>query len=93
MKDIRDYFQQMMEAGNKVSSTRFFLIATLAISCILYVIVGFILLYDVLADGEVGTDLDGLSHFIASVSINLGIAGFTKIFSGNKTDKKREEEP
>lgn len=87
-----DYFQHMMEAGNKVSSTRFFLIATLAISCILYVIVGFILLWDVLQDGEVGTDLDGLSHFVKSVSINLGIAGFTKIFSGNRIEKEREEE-
>lgn len=91
MRDIKDYFKCMIEAGNKVSSTRFFLIVTLLISCLLYCIVGFILMYDVLADGMVSTDLDGLSTFIGAVSINLGIAGFTKIFSGNKTKKETNE--
>ena len=94
MKSIKDYFKCMFEAGNKVSSARFFMIVTLAISCVLYCIIGFILIVDVCNNKSITTDLNGLSSFITAVSVNLGIGGLTKIGSAymEKRNQATEEE-
>lgn len=84
MKSIKEYIKQLLEAGNKASSTRFFMLATLAISCILYLVVGFVLVFDVIYDGEITTSIDSLSGFVTAVSVNLGIAGLVKVFDSKK---------
>lgn len=92
MKSLKDYFRCLVEAGNKASSSRFFMIVTLIISCVLYIIVGVILIVDVLEDGEVTTSLDGLSSFVTAVSINLGVGGLTKVGSSIFERKEKDGE-
>lgn len=85
MKSLKSYLKQLIDRTNPASSKSFFMLVILAIACFLYMCIAFVLIYDVTYDGQINTDLIGLSTFIGSVSTALGVAGVTKVM-GEKND-------
>lgn len=92
MKKITDYLTQLIDANSSKSSRAVFMLVVLGIGCLLLLIVGGVLIYDVAYDGKVDTDLAGLSAFVAAIGANLGVAGLTKSIGNVNTSKTDDEQ-
>lgn len=88
---IREYFSKMVEAGNRISSARFFMLVCLCIAVIMYSVIALVFAYDGLVDGRVDTDLEGLSSLMNAVGINLGVGGATKVLSRDKVERRESD--
>lgn len=81
MKRILSYLEKLIESNSGVSSKSFFLVAVTLIGCLLLIIVGFVLVWEVLQQGTIKTDLTGLAAFVGSVASLFATAGVTKAWS------------
>lgn len=78
---VGGYLAKLIESDSGVSSKAFFLVAVTIIGCVLLIIVGFVLVWEVLHKGTIETDLTGLAAFVGSVSSLFVSAGVTKAWS------------
>lgn len=84
-----EYLGKLVESNSGVSSKAFFLVAVTIIGCVLLIITGFVLVWEVMHNGTIQTDLTGLAAFVGSISSLFVSAGITKAW-GDKADAKRD---
>lgn len=87
MKKISNFFGLLIDARSSKSSRAFFMLGVLGVALLLLCIIGFVIMYDVLADGKVDTDLMGVSTLVTAIGVNLGLAGLVKSFGNLKNDE------
>ena len=82
------FFSKLVENNSVVSSKSFFLVVITFIGCFLLLVVGFVLIFEVLKNGTIKTDLSGLSLLVGSITALFGAAGLTKCI-GERNENKR----
>lgn len=75
---VAQYIRALITAGTGVSSSRFALLVITGCSVLLLLIVAFILLWDIIHNGSVQTDLTGLAAFVGSITTLLASVCFAK---------------
>lgn len=83
---IIEFARKLIENNTGISSKNFFLVAVTLIGCALLVIVGVVLLVEVIRNGTIRTDLNGLAAFVGSIAGLFATAGITKAWSEKKED-------
>lgn len=81
---VTEYLKKLVESNSGISSKSFFLVAVTLIGCGLLVIVGVVLLVEVIRNGTIRTDLNGLAAFVGSIAGLFATAGITKAWSEKK---------
>lgn len=82
------FFKKLVENNSGVSSKSFFLVVITLIGCFLLSVVGFVLIFEVLKNGTIKTDLSGLSLLVGSITALFGAAGLTKCIGERNENKK-----
>lgn len=82
------FFRKLIENNSGVSSKNFFLVIITLIGCFLLLVVGFILIFEVIKNGTIKTDLSGLSLLVGSITTLFGAAGLTKCIGERNENKK-----
>lgn len=82
------FFRKLIENNSGVSSKSFFLVLITFMGCFLLAVVGFILIFEVIKNGTIKTDLSGLSLFVGSITALFGAAGLTKCIGERNENKK-----
>lgn len=82
---ITDYLNKLITAGTGVSSSRFALIVITGCSVLLLLIVAFILVWDIIHNGSIQTDLTGLAAFVGSITTLLASVCFAKAWEKQRT--------
>lgn len=89
------YLAKLIQTNSGASSKAFFLVSVTIIGCLLLVVVGFVLLYEVLTTNTIHTDLMGLAAVIGAIGSLFATAGITKAFGErnetNNNSNKQEE--
>lgn len=88
---VISYLKELVKNGSGHSSKSFFLVSVTLIGCFLLLIVGFILVYEVIASKTIKTDLMGLSAFVGSITALFTSAGLTKCLS-EKNEKPKNND-
>lgn len=73
------FFKRLVTSGTRVSSTRFNLVYIGIMVIILLSIIGFVLIYDVITDGVITTDLNGVASIIGALTGLMVAVGLTKV--------------
>ncbi len=84
---VTEYLKELIKNGSGHSSKSFFLVAVTLIGCFLLLIVGFILVYEVIVNKSIKTDLMGLSAFVGAITALFASAGVTKCLSEKNENK------
>lgn len=90
------YLAKLIQTNSGASSKAFFLVSVTIIGCLLLLLVGFVLLYEVLTTNTIHTDLMGLAAVIGAIGSLFATAGITKAFgerneTNNNNSNKQEE--
>jgi uncharacterized BrkB/YihY/UPF0761 family membrane protein len=89
------YLAKLIQTNSGASSKAFFLVSVTIIGCLLLLVVGFVLLYEVLTTNTIHTDLMGLAAVIGAIGSLFATAGITKAFGErnetNNISNKQEE--
>ena len=90
------YLAKLIQTNSVASSKAFFLVSVTIIGCLLLLVVGFVLLYEVLTTNTIHTDLMGLAAVIGAIGSLFATAGITKAFgerneTNNNNSNKQEE--
>lgn len=90
------YLTKLIQTNSGASSKAFFLVSVTIIGCLLLLVVGFVLLYEVLTTNTIHTDLMGLAAVIGAIGSLFATAGITKAFgerneTNNNNSNKQEE--
>jgi uncharacterized BrkB/YihY/UPF0761 family membrane protein len=90
------YLAKLIQTNSGASSKAFFLVSVTIIGCLLLLVVGFVLLYEVLTTNTIHTDLMGLAAVIGAIGSLFATAGITKAFgerneTNNNNSNKQEE--
>lgn len=90
------YLVKLIQTNSGASSKAFFLVSVTIIGCLLLLVVGFVLLYEVLTTNTIHTDLMGLAAVIGAIGSLFATAGITKAFgerneTNNNNSNKQEE--
>ena len=88
---VTEYLKKLIESNTGVSSKSFFLVAVTLIGCLLLLIVGVVLVVEVVRNGTIQTNLNGLAAFVGSVAGLFATAGVTKAWSERKDDKDKNK--
>lgn len=91
MYGILKYFDALVRNNTGVSSKNFFLVTVTLMGCALLAIVGFILIWEIIANGTIKTDLMGLSAFVGAITSLFAAVGLTKSI-GDKNEKANNNE-
>ena len=91
-----EYLAKLIQTNSGASSKAFFLVSVAIIGCLLLLVVGFILLYEVLTTNTIHTDLMGIAAVIGAIGSLFATAGITKAFgerneTNNNNSNKQEE--
>lgn len=92
-----EYLKSLVKAGTLDSSKSFALVVSVLVGALVGVCVCFCLVWDVVANGHVETDLDGLGVFLLCVGGYMAGGGITKSLSerrnknGNLSTKDSEK--
>lgn len=81
MIKLLSYLGALVRNNSGVSSKSFFLVSITIIGCFLLIVVGFVLLWEVIHNGTIQTDLNGLATFVAAIVGVFTSAGVTKAWS------------
>lgn len=84
---LTKYLTELIRVNSGHSSKAFFLVAVTLIGCLLLLCVAFVLVWEVIINGTIQTDLMGLSTFVGSVASLFVTAGVTKVYSERKEKK------
>lgn len=89
------YLAKLIQTNSGASSKAFFLVSVTIIGCLLLLVVGFVLLYEVLTTNTIHTDLMGLAAVIGAIGSLFATAGITKAFGErnetNNISNKQED--
>lgn len=93
---LTTYLTKLIQTNSGASSKAFFLVSVTIIGCLLLLVVGFVLLYEVLTTNTIHTDLMGLAAVIGAIGSLFATAGITKAFgerneTNNNNSNKQEE--
>lgn len=92
---VSQYLAKLIQTNSGASSKAFFLVSVTIIGCLLLLVVGFVLLYEVLTMNTIHTDLMGLAAVIGAIGSLFATAGITKAFGErnetNNISNKQEE--
>ena len=83
-----EYLNKLITAGTGVSSSRFALVVITSCAVLLLLLVAFILLWDIVHNGSILTDLTGLAAFVGSITTLLASVCFAKAWEKTKTNKE-----
>jgi hypothetical protein len=88
---------ELLRTNSGISSKAFFLVAVTLIGCLLLLVCGFVLAFEVIKTGTIHTDLHGLAAFVGAIAGLFATAGATKAFGernekniNNKDDEKEK---
>lgn len=88
-----EYLAKLIQTNSGASSKAFFLVSVTIIGCLLLLVVGFILLYEVLTTNTIHTDLMGIAAVIGAIGSLFATAGITKAFGErNETNNIKDKE-
>jgi hypothetical protein len=94
---MKQFFKDLLTSNSGISSKAFFLVSTTLAGCLILLAVAFVLIFEVIKNGTIRTDLGGLAAFIGAVAGLFATAGATKAFgernenhSGLPADKKED---
>lgn len=81
---VTEYLKELIKNGSGHSSKSFFLVAVTLIRCLLLLIVGFVLVYEVIVNKSIKTDLMGLSAFVGAITALFASAWSNQMFKRKK---------
>ena len=87
-----NYFKQLVEKDNGISSKSFFLVVVTIIGFILLLVPAIILIVEVCCNHTIQTDLNGLAAYIGAVAGVFASAGITKAWSEKYECNKCKEQ-
>lgn len=77
---MKNLFRELIRVNSGISSKSFFLVLITIIGCLLLLVVGFVLIWEVVHSNTINTDLGGLALLIGSITTLFGAAGLTKVY-------------
>lgn len=83
------YLESLIKSNTGNSSKSFALVLSAIIGGLLGLVIGFILIYDVIKDGTVDTNLEQLAWFLVSAGAYMFGGGFNKVLAERYEDKVR----
>lgn len=86
-----EYLRSLMKAGTLDSSKSFALVVSVLVGALIGVCVCFCLVWDVVANGHVETDLDGLGVFLLCVGGYMAGGGITKSLSERRKNESKQQ--
>ena len=89
---LNKYLASLIRNDTGNSSKSFALVMSTLISCVMSLIVGGILVYDVYCNGYINTDLEKLGIFMLCIYSGVPASGVPKIFGEKWFNGRREEE-
>lgn len=87
-----NYFKQLVEKDNGISSKSFFLVVVTVVGCILLLVPAIVLIVEVCCNHTIQTDLNGLAAYIGAVAGVFASAGITKAWSEKYECNKCKEQ-
>ena len=94
---LKEFVKKLITTNSGISSKAFFLVAVTLIGCLLLLVCGFVLTFEVIKTGTIHTDLHGLAAFVGAIAGLFATAGATKAFGernekniNNKDDEKEK---
>jgi hypothetical protein len=78
---MKKFLSSLIRNNTGVSSKSFFLVVVTIIGCALLVVVGFVMVYEILCNGTIASDINGLAQIILAVSGIFASVGLTKSVS------------
>jgi hypothetical protein len=90
MSSIVNYIDKLIRSNTGVSSKSFALVAITLMGCVLLLVIGFILVWEEVRDGQIRTDLGGLAELVGSITALLASAGVTKVV-GERNERNNNE--
>ena len=78
---VTEYLKELIKNGSGHSSKSFFIVAVTLMGCFL------ILVYEVIVNKSIKTDLMGLSAFVGAITALFASAGVTKCLSEKNENK------
>lgn len=76
-----NFFMKLIKNNTGVSSKNFFLVMVTLVGILLLLIVAFVLIWEVIQNGTIQTDMQGLAMFVGSITSLFTAAGLTKALS------------
>lgn len=81
----------LIKNGNGISVKSFFLLAVTIVGCIILLSISFAMIWDVITNGYLKSDLLSVSALIGSITTLFGAAGFTKVASEKYENNNNNE--
>lgn len=86
-----EYLKSLVKAGTLDSSKSFALVVSVLVGALVGVCVCFCLVWDVVSNGHVETDLDGLGVFLLCVGGYMAGGGITKSLSERRKNESKQQ--
>lgn len=88
---ITAYLKALVTAGTGVSSSRFALLVITGCAVLLLLMVAFVLVWDIIHNGSIQTDLTGMAAFVGSITTLLASVCFAKAWEKTKNVNTKDE--
>ena len=88
---MKEYLKSLIKSGTGDSSKSFALVLSAIVGALLGLCISFVLIYDVVVDGVINTNLGELGVFLMAVGVFMVGGGFSKTLT-EKLWKKEEDE-
>lgn len=88
---VMEYLKSLVKAGTLDSSKSFALVVSVLVGALVGVCVCFCLVWDVVVNGHVETDLDGLGVFLLCVGGYMAGGGITKSLSERRKNESKQQ--
>lgn len=88
---LSEYLKKLIEVNSGASSKAFFLVMVTLTGCFLLFVIGFVLIYEVINQESIRTDLGGMAALVGSVGGIFAAVGATKVISERKQNKLNNE--
>ena len=89
---MRKYLKSLIKSGTGDSSKSFALVLSAIVGALLGLWISFVLIYDVVVDGVINTDLGELGVFLMAVGVFMVGGGFSKTLTEKLWKKDNPEE-
>ena len=89
---MRKYLKSLIKSGTGDSSKSFALVLSAIVGALLGLCISFVLIYDVVVDGVISTDLGELGVFLMAVGVFMVGGGFSKTLTEKLWKKDNPEE-
>ena len=89
---MKEYLKSLIKSGTGDSSKSFALVLSAIVGALLGLCISFVLIYDVVVDGVINTDLGELGVFLMAVGVFMVGGGFSKTLTEKLWKKDNPEE-